>query len=269
MVCPGCGNLISTEETTCPMCGAKHPNLFGVGPYLNKLFGQQIDILSLIPTACIAIYVLSLVLDLGSALTPRGGIFGMLSPGGRPLEVLGITAGHKPWWTTLTAIYLHGGLLHILFNFIWIRQLGPEVGHLYGPARFFIIFTVGGAFGFVLSNTLTGVPTVGASGSIFGLLAALIVYGRNHRGAVADMLTRQLWQWAIMMFILGFMMSGVNNIAHLGGFIGGWVAAQVLVRGAAYQETRTVTLVALLALALTIGAFVMSILTYWPVLFML
>ncbi|HAA73529.1 TPA: rhomboid family intramembrane serine protease [Candidatus Latescibacteria bacterium] len=268
MVCPGCGNLISTEETACPICGAKHPNLFGLGPYLTRLFGQQIDILSLIPTACIALYVLSLVLDLGAALTTRGGIFGMLSPGRRPLILLGMTGGGLPWWTNLTAIYLHGSLLHILFNFMWIRQLGPEVGHLYGPARFFIIFTAGGVFGFVLSNLISGAPTIGASGAIFGLLAALIVYGRNHQGSVAAMMTRQVWQWAILMFIFGFMMSGVNNIAHLGGFIGGWIASQALVGGAAYKETRPVILFALGLLVLTGGTFTMSLINYWPVLFL-
>lgn len=268
MVCPSCGNLISTEETACPNCGAKHPNLFGLGPYLNRLFGQQIDILSLIPTACIALFVLSLVLDLGAALTTRGGIFGMLSPGRRPLLLLGMTGAGAPWWTNLTAIYLHGSLLHILFNFLWIRQLGPEVGHLYGPARFFIIFTAGGAFGFVLSNLITGAPTIGASGAIFGLLAAMIVYGRSHKGSVASMMTRQLWQWAILMFIFGFMMSGVNNVAHLGGFIGGWVASQVLVSGADYRETRPVTLTALALLVLTGAAFALALFNNWPILFM-
>jgi rhomboid protease GluP len=267
MVCPTCGNLISTEESACPMCGAKHPNLFGLGPYINKMFGQQIDILSLIPTACIALFVLSLVLDLGAALTARGGIFSMLSPGRRPLILLGMTGYGAAWWTNITAIYLHGSLLHIVFNFMWIRQLGPEVGNLYGPSRFFIIFTAGGVVGFVMSNLVSGAPTIGASGAIFGLLAALIVYGRNHRGSVADMMTRQVWQWAIFMFIFGFMMSGVNNLAHLGGFIGGWIASQILVAGADYKETRTVNLFALGLLILTGAAFTMSLLNNWRVLF--
>jgi rhomboid protease GluP len=267
MVCPSCGNLISTEESACPMCGSKHPNLFGLGPYINKMFGQQIDILSLIPTACIALFVLSLVLDLGATLTASGGLFSMLSPGRRPLILLGMTGYGAAWWTNITAIYLHGSLLHIVFNFMWIRQLGPEVGNLYGPSRFFIIFTAGGVVGFVMSNLVSGAPTIGASGAIFGLLAALIVYGRNHRGSVADTMTRQVWQWAIFMFIFGFMMSGVNNIAHLGGFIGGWIASQILIAGADYKETRTVNLFALGLLILTGAAFTMSLFNNWRVLF--
>lgn len=263
MICPNCGNLISTEESQCPICGAKHPNLFGFGPYLAKFFGQQVDVLTLIPTTCIALYVLTLVLDLGTALTTRGGIFGMLSPGTRPLYLLGMTGGYATasshWWTIFTATYLHGSLLHILFNVMWIRQLGPEVGTLYGPARFFIIYTASGAIGFLVSNTLSGAPTIGASGAIFGLLAALIVYGRSQRSSMAAMMTRQVWQWAIFLFIFGFMMSGVNNWAHLGGFIGGWIASQFLVSGADRRESRLVTIVAILLLLMTGVGYALSL----------
>lgn len=263
MVCPSCRSLINTDEARCPYCGTYRPGLWGLGPALSRVFGGKIDVLVLIPTACIALFVLSLLLDLRSALTVRGGLFGMLSPGPRPLYALGMTGGlalsQGYWWTVITATYLHGSLLHILFNVLWIRQLGPEVGNIYGPARYFIIFTVGGAVGFLLSNAVSGAPTIGASGAIFGLFAALIVYGRTQRGSAAAMMTRQIWQWAIFLFIFGFMMSGVNNWAHLGGFIGGWVAARLLVSGAQYREGRGAILSALALLLLTALGFVLSI----------
>ena len=99
-----------------------------------------------------------------------------------------------------------------------------------------VIFTAGGVVGFVLSNAFSGAPTIGASGAIFGLFAALIVYGRWHGGSMMAMMTRQIWQWAIMLFVFGFMMSGVNNYAHLGGFIGGWIASRFLVSGSGRGE---------------------------------
>jgi rhomboid protease GluP len=163
--------------------------------------------------------------------------------------------GH--WWTVLTAIYLHGGLLHIFFNILWIRQLGPQVAEAYGPARFFVIFTVSGAIGFVLSNQLSGAWTVGASGSIFGLLAALIVYGRRVGGRMGSLFSRQIWQWAILLFAFGFIMQGVNNWAHLGGFIGGWATA--LAMGQTPRESRGVTLLAVALLAATVLGFVLSL----------
>lgn len=264
MICPKCGTLINTDEKRCPHCGAYNPNLWGLGPALNRLFGGRIDVLTLIPTACIALYAVSLLLDLKAALSMGGGLFGMLSPGNIPLLVLGMTHGEAPWWTVLTATYLHGSLLHILFNVLWIRQLGPDVGHFFGPARYFIIYTVAGAVGFILSNLLLGAPTVGASGAIFGLFAAIIVYGRNHKTHTMSLMTRQMWQWAILLFVMGFLMSGVNNWAHLGGFIGGWIAAQILVSSAEYREGRITILIALLCLLLTVLGFVLSIIEYFP-----
>ena len=263
MICPGCGYLINTDEKRCPHCGAYQPNLWGLGPALNRLFGGRIDVLALIPTACIALYAISLLLDLKAALSMSGGLFGMLSPGQRPLVVLGMTYRDAPWWSVLTATYLHGSLLHILFNVMWIRQLGPDVGHLFGPARYFIIYTVAGAVGFILSNLVSGYPTVGASGAIFGLFAALIVYGRNQKTHVSALMTRQIWQWAILLFVMGFLMSGVNNWAHLGGFIGGWLAAQALISKAQYREGRLTILIALLCLTLTLLGFVLSIATHF------
>lgn len=259
MVCPGCRNLISTEEKKCPYCGAYRPGLWGLGPALSRLFGSRIDVLTLIPTVCIVLYVLSLLLDLESALSLRGGFFGMLSPGFHATAILGLTGGNAPWWTLFTAIYLHGGLLHILFNVLWIRQLGPEVGNLFGPARYFIIFTTGGVVGFFLSNAVSGYPTLGASGSIFGLLAALIVYGRSQKTSFAALMTRQIWQWAIMLFIFGFLMQGVNNWAHFGGFAGGWIASRLLVSSARWREGRLTVVAALLLLMITGAGFVLSI----------
>ena len=259
MVCPDCRNLISTEEKKCPYCGAYRPGLWGLGPALSRLFGSRIDVLTLIPTACVTLYVLSLLLDLDAALTLTGGFFNMLSPGRFPMIALGLTYGNAPWWTLFTAIYLHGGLFHILFNVLWIRQLGPEVGKLYGPTRYFIIFTTGGVVGFLLSNAVSGYPTLGASGSIFGLLAALIVYGRSQKTNLATLMTRQVWQWAIMLFIFGFLVQGVNNWAHFGGFGGGWLASRLLVSNARWREGRLTVVVALLLLLITGAGFALSL----------
>ena len=157
------------------------------------------------------------------------GFLSLLSPGGRALYMLGMTGGvawqSGWWWTLLTAIYLHGGLLHIFFNIMWIRNLGPPAAEVFGPARTFVLFNIAGVTGFLASNVMSGAPTIGASGAIFGLLAALIVYGRKRGGSL---MTRQLWQWALILGIFGFLMPGINNWAHGGGFAGGWVAAHLM-----------------------------------------
>jgi rhomboid protease GluP len=259
MICPNCAKLIGMDEERCPFCGAWRPGFYGMTPKLQRLFGgRKLDLNSVIVGACVALYAVALALD-PSAIFRVNGIFNFLSPGTRALYQLGMTGGiawqQGWWWTIFSAIYLHGGLLHIFFNLMWVRQLGPNVTEVYGPARAFIIFTVGGAAGFLASNLLSNTPTIGASGSIFGLLAALIVYGRRRRIA---MLSAQLWQWAIIMFVMGFMMSGVNNWAHLGGFAGGWVAATAMRFDDEKREAPLVQVLALALLALTAFAVVMS-----------
>ena len=257
MICPNCGRLIGVTEEKCPFCGAWRPGFFGLAPGMQRLFGRRLDLITLIVTTCIALYVAALVLQ-PEAILQMQGLFSLLSPGTRALYQLGMTGGaawqQHWWWTLFTAIYLHGGLLHIFFNIMWIRNLGPAVNEYYGPARGFVVFSVAGAVGFLVSNLANGAPSVGASGSIFGLLAALIVYGRRTGSST---LTAQLWQWAILMFVLGFFMGRVNNWAHAGGFMGGWVAAEAM----AFSEKResiAVQILALALLAVTALGFVLS-----------
>jgi rhomboid protease GluP len=257
MICPECGKLISVGEEKCPFCGAWRPGLYGWTPVVQRLFGQRLDLIAVIVMGCVGLYVASLVLQ-PEAILQMNGLFSILSPGQRALYQLGMTGGvawrEGWWWTVLTAIYLHGGLLHIFFNVMWIRSLGPQVTEVFGPARAFVIFSIAGAAGFVLSNVVSGSPSIGASGSIFGLLAALIVYGRKRGGS---MMTMQLWQWAAVMFAMGFFMGGVNNWAHAGGFAGGWVTAQAM-RFSEKRESRGVQLLALSLLALTAAGVVLS-----------
>uniref|UniRef100_A0A832MKG8 Rhomboid family intramembrane serine protease n=1 Tax=Eiseniibacteriota bacterium TaxID=2212470 RepID=A0A832MKG8_UNCEI len=258
MICPQCGKLIGVGEDRCPFCGAWRPGLYGFAPALRRLFGERLDLVALIVAACIGLYVASLVLQ-PEAIVRMSGLFSILSPGSRALYQLGMTGGvaweQRWWWTLLTAIFLHGGALHIFFNVMWIRQLGPVVTQVYGPARAFVIFMLSGAIGFLVSNLASGAPSIGASGSIFGLLAALIVYGRRRR---ASMLTTQLWQWAVILFAFGFFMSGVNNWAHAGGFAGGWAVASLMRFDDERRETPIVQVAALALLAVTAVGFVLS-----------
>src|SRR5262249_58946896 len=133
------------------------------------------------------------------------------------------------WWTILTAIYLHGGLLHILFNVLWIRQLGPAVEELYGSARLVIIFTVAGALGFLFSDWANVALTSGASGSIFGLFGAMVVYGHRRGGTYGKLIFQQYGMWAVILFIYALLPgTRVDNFAHAGGFIGGGLSARSL-----------------------------------------
>jgi len=251
IVCAQCNQLVGINEETCPFCGAWRPGLFGWAPVLRSLIGSRLDQITLIVGVTVTLYVLALLLQ-PEAIMEGSGFLSILSPGGRALYQLGMTGGVAWelgwWWTLLTAIYLHGGLLHIFFNVMWIRNLGPVASDVYGPARAFVLFNISGAAGFLVSNTMSGAPTIGASGAIFGLLAALIVYGQK-RGQ--SMLTQQLWQWAIILGIFGFVMPSVNNWAHGGGFVGGWLAAQFMGFSDEHRESTGILLTSLALIVLT------------------
>jgi rhomboid protease GluP len=227
VICPGCGRLVDVSERECPYCGRSAPGLYGYGPALQKWFGA-FDLSGAVIGVCVALYVVALILD------PRGlfrmaGMFDILAPTSGALSVLGMTGTFAMvqgrWWTVLTAIFLHGSLLHLLFNMVITRQYLPNVVELYGAPRAWLIFVVAGVVGFVMSNLAVGVPTIGASGGIFGLLAAMIVYGRRTRQRAV---TQQLWMSAAVMFMFGFLMPSVNNWAHAGGFAGGFVTAEAV-----------------------------------------
>jgi len=251
LVCPQCGKLVGISEPHCPYCGTWQPGLFGFAPVLQRLVGSRIDLVSLILMACITLYGTALLLQPDAWLSGRG-MFSFLSPGSRALYQLGMTGGVAWslgwWWTLLTANYLHGGLLHIFFNMMWVRNLAPAATEVYGPARTFVLFNLSGAVGFLISNVMSGFPTIGASGGIFGLLAALIVYGRR-RGS--SMMSAQLWQWALILGFLGFIMPGVNNWAHAGGFAGGWVSGQLMGLSDEHRESTGIMITALLLIVLT------------------
>lgn len=265
VVCPRCERLVGVNEKTCPHCGAWQPGLFGYGPALQRAFGGQLDLTNVLTAWCVGLYVLSLALDPAAILRMRG-LFDLLSPSGAALFRLGMTGGLSwaagQYWTLCTATFLHGSALHILFNMLIMRQFLPNVVDLFGVPRAFVIFMAGGIGGFLLSNILTGHPTIGASGAIFGLLGALISYGRRTHQAH---ITQQLWISAIFMFLMGFTMGSVNNWAHAGGFAAGFGAAELLPTASRREGPGLVALAGVLALV-SIGGIVLSFVGFAPVL---
>ena len=257
ILCPRCHKIVSSDAETCPHCGQRKPGLWGATATIRKL-GLQLNFPHLITVFCGALYLLALLLD-PSAIFQTQGLMQILAPSIQASFKLGVTGtvpifAYKFWWTPITAIYLHGGLLHIFFNMMWVRQLGPVVEELFGPFRLFAIFTIAGITGFIASTLAGHELTLGASGSIFGLLAAAIAYGRR---AGSQLFTRQFLQWAVLLFVMGFIMPGVDNWAHGGGFVGGYAAAYVFSRSSE-REGLGAYLAGGLCLLATVGAFVLQ-----------
>jgi rhomboid protease GluP len=266
--------LVGVDDAKCLGCGRARPGLFGLTALLRQ-HGLDDLFVPIVMWGCGALYLASLATD-PSAIGAQG-ILSMLSPGLKSLFVLGASGaapvfGYGRWWTVLSASWLHGGVLHIVFNMMSVRDLGPAVSHLYGSARTFIIYFVAGAVGFLASSFagayLTFLPgflhgglwTVGASAGIFGLLGAVLHYG--YRGGSAHL--RELaTRWILTGLVFGFLVPRIDNWAHLGGLAGGYLASYWL--DPLRPERGVHTLVALVCLLLSAVAIVVSVLTGLPI----
>ncbi|HET58280.1 MAG TPA: rhomboid family intramembrane serine protease [Deltaproteobacteria bacterium] len=225
LLCPNCRKLISASEKVCPYCGMKNPSSFMNRDFLGSLIRNPYDLIKIIIGVNVAFYLLTLILN-PSAVGMSGNPLSMLSPSSNSLLLMGAT-GVIPidrfgaWWTLVSASYLHGGVLHILFNMIAFRQISPLVIHEFGLHRFFVIYTGTGIAGFALSYA-AGVPfTIGASASICGLIGAILYYGKSRGGSFGTALYKQVLGWLVFIGIFGFLVPGINNWAHGGGALAG------------------------------------------------
>jgi rhomboid protease GluP len=272
VVCPSCGSLVGVRDDKCYMCGRANPGLWGFGPVVRKL-GADFGFVPIVIGGSTAMYVLTLLMS-GSDLQVVGGGFSFLSPSNTVLFVFG-ASGAIPvfrfdrWWTVLSATWLHGNLLHIVFNMMWVRQLGPATADIIGPGRTVIIYTVAGACGFLLSSVagvaFAGLPipflrgagfTVGASASIFGFLGALVHYGRK---SGSSLIHAEAMRYAVILFVFGLIMPGVDNYAHAGGFLGGYAMSAFF--NPLTRERGDHLLAALGCLGATLASIVLSFLT--------
>lgn len=141
------------------------------------------------------------------------------------------------WWRLATAIFIHFGVLHLAMNMWALRDVGRLVERLYGPWRFAVLYLGSGVLGNLLSLVVQGNQAVsgGASGAIFGLYGALLVFLWRERRQVDPHEFRWLF-WAAIVFVgLIFAMGiwvvpGIDNSAHLGGFAVGALLARTLAK---------------------------------------
>ena len=236
VVCSSCGKLVGVQEDRCWSCGRRNPSLWGFAPAIRSL-GEDLGFKAIVVTGCMLLYLIALLID-PQGIGYRG--LGFLSPSFNAGVTLG-ASGAGPvfelgrWWTVLSAGWLHGSLLHIGFNMYWVSQLAPAVARLYGPGRAALIYLGGSVVGFVMTSSvrwwlpflpgpLAGSPvTLGASAAIFGWLGALIYYGQ--RSGRRDF-SKQIFSFALPLFVFGFVMPGIDNWAHGGGFIGGYLLSR-------------------------------------------
>ena len=143
------------------------------------------------------------------------------------MEAQHIAAGD--YWRLFTATFLHSGLMHISFNCIALFIFGQQLEPIYGRGRFLAIYFIAGLAGSVTSYALSisAAPNtlgVGASGAIFGVLGGLVAFYAIHRDRFGEIGRQSLTGLLVIVAInvvFGFVVPGVDNFAHIGGFIAG------------------------------------------------
>ena len=134
------------------------------------------------------------------------------------------------YWRLLACIFLHGGIVHIACNMYSLYVIGPQVESFYGKLKYLFIYLFSGISGSILSLAFSSsnVVSVGASGAIFGLLGAVLYFGYHYRVYLGNVLKGQIVPIIILNLGIGFMISGIDNFAHIGGLIGGVFAAMAM-----------------------------------------
>lgn len=125
----------------------------------------------------------------------------------------------------VTSMFIHGGIVHLLFNMYALYILGPQVERYYGKVKFLLIYFVSGILGsifscvFMAENTLS----LGASGALFGLLGSIVYFTYYYRATLQGLLRGQIVPVIISNLLLGLIVPGIDMSAHLGGLIGGFL----------------------------------------------
>lgn len=161
---------------------------------------------------------------------------------GRPedtMHMIRLGAAYTPyilegeWYRLFTAMFLHFGFAHLANNMLVLAVLGMRLEGLMGHVRLALIYLLGGIGGNIVSMWMecrsgSFAVSAGASGAAFALTGAMLWLALRNRGRAGDLTTRQVLIMAAMSLYLGFASSGVNNAAHIGGLICGFVLAMLL-----------------------------------------
>lgn len=129
-----------------------------------------------------------------------------------------------------TSMFLHFGMEHLVNNMLVLFVLGSRLERVIGSLRFFVIYFLGGLAGNVVSLLYDlgqgeGAVSAGASGAVFAVMGGMIFVVLLNKGRLEDLSTRQILVLAVFSLYFGFASSGVDNAAHLGGFLAGFVIA--------------------------------------------
>ncbi|MFC7320882.1 rhomboid family intramembrane serine protease [Halobacillus campisalis] len=131
------------------------------------------------------------------------------------------------WWRIVSSMFLHIGAVHLLMNMLALFYLGTAVERIYGSIRFIFIYFLAGVFGGLASFMMNPQVAAGASGAIFGLFGALLYFGLKNRRLFFQTMGYNLLIIIGINIAFGIVVPQVDNSAHLGGLVGGFIASMI------------------------------------------
>ena len=241
-LCPACRTLVGATATRCHQCGASL--IFSLAA-ASKSLGRLMPATSpatygILTLSCLLYFVSLLVTVRERGLTaPTGGLLGLFELGGISVNVLVRLGASLPLvdisqvsnlaqpWRFVTAVFLHASLLHIIFNMWVLMDVGPMIEETYGSARFCFIYVTAGIGGYIFSSS-TEHLSVGGSGALLGLIGVLLAMTIGRRSAGMQALRNRLLVFLVYVAVLGYAMPAVDNFAHAGGFVTGFILGKIM-----------------------------------------
>ena len=131
------------------------------------------------------------------------------------------------YYRIITGAFLHGGILHLAFNCYALYVIGSQLESYLGKIRYLIVYLFSAVSASLFSMIFSSNPSVGASGAIFGLMGSLVYFGYHYRVYLGNVLKSQIIPLIIINLLIG-MTPGIDNFAHIGGLIGGFLITSAL-----------------------------------------
>ena len=273
--CSNCGRPICPSDMTpapvgyqCPICtGRAREGAFGAASYRTReTVARQVDrvpFARMIRQAGVtqALIAANVAIFIAITVAARGrwqdqGV--LLDFGALPAFL-----PRSQWWRLITAMFVHVGPFHLLFNMYALMIFGPAVESRYGRFRFLALYLVAGFLGSASSLLLTSGLGVraGASGGVFGILGAWIAFYLRHRNArgAGDQLRSLFFLVGINLFIGVSLRGSIDNFAHLGGLVGGFIAGAALEQATRRRQPTEQRAIALAGYALVIAGGVVAL----------
>jgi len=186
----------------------------------SKIFSpKKIIITPILISICILMFILMYVIGKGSEDVLTLLLFGANN------QTL-VESGQV--WRLITSTFLHIGIVHLIVNMYSLYIIGKQLEGFLGRIKYLLVYLGSGFLGSLLSVVMHDSVSAGASGAIFGLLGSLLYFGYHYRLYLGTVLRTQVIPIIIINLLIGFSLSGIDNFAHIGGLVGGYLLTMAL-----------------------------------------